>query len=67
MSPFKGVKPGDIIEVDTRNEQGHALVEAVTDRGVSYVPIGGSWQRNRIYREPATARQITGVWRKLNR
>lgn len=65
MSAFKGVKPGDVVEITTPAETGHAIVAAVTDRGVEYVPIGGSWQRGRIHREPATARQIKGVWRRL--
>jgi hypothetical protein len=67
VSPFKGVKPGDIIEVTTKNEHGYALVETVTERGVGYVPIGGEWQRKRVYREPCQAHQIKGVWRRLSR
>lgn len=67
MPPFKGVKPGDVIEIETKNEKGFALAESVTDQGVSYVPIGGDWQRKRVYRDPATAHQIKVVYRRLHR
>lgn len=65
MSRFKGAKEGDIIKVETKAESGYAIAKAVTDRGVEYEPIGGDWQRQRIHREPATARQIKGVYRRL--
>lgn len=67
MTPFKGVRKGDVIEVQTAAESGYAKVETVTDRGVDYVPIGGAWQPGRFNRPPATARQITAVYRRLNR
>lgn len=63
---FKGVKPGDVIKVQTKAEQGFAIAEAITDRGVEYAPIGGAWQR-RAHRDPATARQIKTVFRRLGR
>lgn len=65
MGAFKGAKPGDIVQIETPAESGHALVERVTERGVEYTPIGGAWQRGRFHREPAKATQIKGVWRRL--
>lgn len=67
MAAFKGVKPGDVMYVETRAERGYALAEAITPTGVAYVPIGGDWNRSRVHREPATARQIITVFRKLGR
>lgn len=65
MSRFKGVKPGDYIEVETASESGVALVEAITEKGVVYTPVTSAWQKGRLHRDPATARQIKGVYRKL--
>lgn len=65
MSAFKGAKPGDVVYIELRAEQGFALVEAIVEQGVVYVPIGGDWQRSRLHRDPATARQIKTVFRKL--
>lgn len=67
MAAFKGVKPGDLMYIETRTERGYALAERVAPNGVDYVPIGGEWNRSRINREPATARQIKTVFRKLGR
>lgn len=64
------IKPGDIIYVETRAEKGYALVEEVIERDRNrtfpYVPLAGEWQKGRTYREPATARQITGHWSRRN-
>lgn len=61
---FKGVKKGDIIEVETKAESGHAIVTGIGPDGVNYEPVANSFQ-NRSYREPVGARQIKGVYRKL--
>lgn len=65
---FKGVKRGDVIEVETRSERGYAIVADVGIDGVVYEPIiGGDWNRTRVHRDPATARQILAVFRRLER
>lgn len=66
---FKGVKPGDVIEIETRTESGYAIVGEIDEkRGPIYEPItGGNWNRTRIHRDPATARQIVTVFRRLER
>lgn len=67
----RSIKPGDIVYVETKAEKGYALVETVVNRDqygarctakITYVPLAGEWQKGRVYREPATARQITGLW-----
>lgn len=64
------IRPGDIIYVETKAEKGYALVETVIPVGRSrqfgYVPLAGEWQKGRLYRDPATARQVTGHWAKRN-
>jgi len=65
---ISSVRPGDIVYVETPAERGYAVVEQVTQTTrkilLAYEPIGGDWQRGRLHREPATARQIKDVWRK---
>lgn len=65
MARFKGVKPGDIVFIETRAEEGYALASSIAPGGVIYEPIGGAWNRSRVHREPATAHQIKKVFRQL--
>jgi hypothetical protein len=64
----RGVRPGDIVFVETPAERGYAMVETVIQNRrtvqIDYEPIGGDWQRGRLHRDPATARQVKGIWRK---
>lgn len=62
---FKGTKPGDVIFIETRTEEGYALAVNIAPDGVIYEPIGGAWNRTRFNRPPATAYEIKKVFRQL--
>lgn len=66
----RSIKKGDIILVETKAERGYAIVTGVEDKGrtrlVTYDPLAGEWQKGRLRRDPATARQIKGHWAKRN-
>lgn len=66
----RSIKKGDIILVETKAERGYAIVTGIEDQGrtrlVKYRPLAGEWQKGRLTRDPATARQIKGHWAKRN-
>lgn len=67
MSPFKGVRPGDVIYVVTKAENGYAIAKKVTDQGVEIEPIGGAWQKSRVARPPVKAHEIKHRWKKVGK
>lgn len=65
MARFKGTKPGDVVFIETRSEEGYALAVAIAPDGVIYEPIGGAWNKTRFNRAPARAHEIKKVFRQL--
>lgn len=64
MAKFKGVRPGDVIRVQTKAENGFALVTRVDDDGVAWQPVPNSFQR-RERRPKLRATEIREVYRHL--
>jgi hypothetical protein len=64
VAKFKGVRPGDVIRVQTKAESGFALVTKVDDDGVSYRPVPNSFQR-REQRPKLRATEIREVYKHL--
>jgi hypothetical protein len=66
VAKFKGVKAGDLINVETRSESGVAEVIDVTDDGVVWRPVVNHFQK-RLVRPKLKAHEIVKVYRKLSR